>query len=410
MAALNQTKTFLFVALLLLGLLSACAAPAPDVAAVSDNLDPVNDLKPVKWWRGGPSFSDDTSIESLVVAGRGSLEYYEKQSPGRTYRFGRDVYTAGELKQFLVDFLTFAGKYPDAGERREYLKKNAKIYRGGGKRKKVLFTGYYEPVLEGSRLPGIQYSVPIFRLPGDLITVDLGEFEPRFKRRSLVGRYQDGTLVPYYTRHEIDRLEALSGRGYEIVWVRDPLEAFFLHIQGSGKILLPDGRVLNVHYAGNNGKPYRPIGRYLAEQEKIALEDISTDTIKKYMMNHPEDSEKIMDYNERYIFFAETKGGPLGSSGILLTPDRSMATDPAFYPPGALAYIETEVPVPMREGTPVTWEQANRFVFNQDAGGGVKGPGRADLFFGTGPLAGERAGEMKQGGKIYFLAPKKAKD
>jgi membrane-bound lytic murein transglycosylase A len=363
----------------------------------------------VGWW-GGPSFTDDLSVESLIVAGRGSLEYYARQPEGKTYRFGLDIYSVKEMKQFLADFLSFAGKFPNAREQKKYLKKNARLYQGGGKKGKTLFTGYYEPVLDGSRLPGIHYTVPIFGLPEDIITVDLGVFDSRLKGRRLVGRYKDGTLVPYYTRHEIDRLGLLSGRGYEIAWVRDPLEAFFLQIQGSGKILLPDGTVLNVHYAGNNGKPYRAIGPILAEQEKIDSENISMKSIKQYMRSNPEEIDNIMDYNERYVFFEEAQGGALGSSGVLLTPERSIATDPAYYPPGALAYIETEVPVPMDGETKVMWEKGDRFVFNQDAGGGIKGPGLADLFFGTGPLAGERAGEMKQGGKIFFLAPKKAKE
>jgi membrane-bound lytic murein transglycosylase A len=407
MAVLNRAKTGWFSALLVILLAAGCAARAADVAVQAPaGQEPANDLKRVVWWRV-PSFSDDLSLESLIVACRASVDYYAAQPQGKTFRFGEDLFTAMEMRRFLETFLVFAAQHPDAGERRDYLKKNARIYRGGGHRKKTLFTGYYEPVLEGSRLPGVSYTVPVFGVPADLITVDLEAFDPGLKGRKLVGRYQGGRLVPYYTRHEIDRLDSLSGKGYEIAWVRDPVEAFFLQIQGSGKIFLPDGSVLNVHYAGNNGKPYRAIGAVLVEQGKISKEDVSMDTIKTYLNDHPEEAENIIDLNERYIFFREGPGGAKGGAGVLLTPERSLATDPACYPMGALAYIETETPVPAGGGKPVEWERARRFVLNQDAGAGVKGPGRADLYFGTGPLAGDRAGWMKRSGRVYFLAPKK---
>jgi len=406
----NRNKALLFGLLLSLAFLAACAAPASDLAEGSGRIDPANDLRRVKawpfFWRG-PEFSDDLSLESLVASCQESVDYYGKQPEDRMYRFGRDLYSAQEMKQFLVDFVIFMAKYPDAAQRRSYLKKNANIYRGGSRWGKVLFTGYYEPVLEGSRLPGVLCGVPIFGVPADLITVDLGAFDPRLRGQHLVGRYVDGTLVPYYTRHEIDRMESISGRGYELAWVRDPLEAFFLQIQGSGKILLPDGSVLNLGYAKNNGRPYRPIGRFLVEQKKVEMEDLSAEKIKQYIREHPGEMEQILDYNERYVFFRETTGGPLGSTGAVLTPERSMATDPSFYPPGALAYIETRVPGPVVDGVPGPWERVDRFVLNQDRGGGVQGPQRADLYFGTGPLAGLRAGEMRERGEVFFLAPKK---
>ena len=271
----------------------------------------------------------------------------------------------------------------------------------------MLFTGYYEPLLDGARRPGAGYGVPIFGLPADMITVDLGSFDLRLKGRRIVGRYEEGKLVPYYTRHEIDRLGVLGGKGHEIAWVLDPVEAFFLHIQGSGRILLPDGAVMNVQYAGNNGKPYRAIGRLLVEQGRMALEDVTARNIITYLNKYPEQSEDIMDYNERYIFFREAESGPFGSIGVKLTPERSMATDAAWYPPGALAYMVTEVPSPAQDREGMVWKRTGRFVYNQDTGGGVTGPGRVDLFFGTGSPAGHLAGEMKQAGRVYFLAPRK---
>jgi len=401
------TRTVVVGGLGLLLFVCGCAARGADVAPAIQGPNPVGHMKRVPGWWRTPAFADDLSLESLLVAGRASLEYYERQPAGKTFRFGRDEYSVEDLKRFLADFLAFSEQVHDAGLRRDYLKKNARVYRGGGKGREMLFTGYFEPVLEGSRLPGIRYTVPIFGVPGDMITVDLEAFDPQWKGRRLVGRYLEGTLVPYYTRREIDRLQVLSGKGYEIAWVRDPVEAFFLHVQGSGKILLPDGALLNVQYAGNNGRPYRSIGRFLAEQEMIALEDITARKIINYLRETVEEAETVMDYNERYVFFAEKMTGPMGSLAVLLTPERSMATDPNAYPRGALAYVETEVPSVGGDGVSTVWKPAARFVFNQDEGNGVTGPGRGDLFFGTGPRAGELAGEMKRAGKIYFLAPKK---
>lgn len=387
---------------------SSCAAPGGEVNESSGLVvTPENDLKKVSRWNT-PEFTDDLPLAGIYESVRGSIEYYSRQSPERTYRFGKEIFTASELKTSLEEFLGLMEGTQDEKERRNLLRKMFTVYRGGGKGNKVIFTGYYEPVLYGSRLPGIDYTVPLFGIPNDLIKVDLARFLSDLKGRRLTGRYQNGTLVPYYSRYEIDRLGILSGRGYELAWVQDPVDAYFLQIQGSGRIILPDGNILYVHYAGNNGLPYRSIGKRLMEIGKIPDEEMSMRTLKEYLAKHPEEMERTLDYNERYIFFEDVPLGPLGSTGVLLTPERSMATDPGFYPPGALAYVETEVPILGEDGKPREWKKIRRFVLNQDAGGAIRGPERADLFFGTGDKAGQIAGWMKQAGRLYFLAPKRA--
>ena len=146
-------------------------------------------------------------------------------------------------------------------------------------------------------------------------------------------------------------MDALAGRGYELAWLKDPVEAFFLQIQGSGKIVLPDGSVMSLSYAGNNGRPYRSVGRLLVETGKIPAEDLSADAIRMYLKDNPQEVSRVLDYNERYIFFEEgPAGGPTGSLGVVLTPERSVATDAACYPKGAMAYLETEVPEPGEDG------------------------------------------------------------
>jgi membrane-bound lytic murein transglycosylase A len=212
-------------------------------------------------------------------------------------------------------------------------------------------------------------------------------------------------LVPYYSRQEIDRLGLLEGRSLEIAWVADPVEAFFLHIQGSGKILLPDGGYLRVHYAVSNGRPYRSVGRLLVDTGRISRGQASASSIMDYLKAHPEGRDPLMDYNERYVFFEETKEGPLGNLNILLTPGRSLATDQRLYPPGVLAYVETEVPVVDSNGRFVEWRSMGRFMVNQDTGAAILGPNRADIYWGSGESAGRQAGFMHSQGRLYFLAP-----
>jgi len=353
-----------------------------------------------------PDLSDDLPLEGLLEAVRGSMEFYEGQDRNLAYRFGKDLYKASELKTSLQNFITLMEQTGYQDERRKLIKDRFHLYRAGDKQKKVLFTGYFEPVLYGSRLPGIDSMVPVYGVPSDLITVDLSKFMPEEKGKRLIGRYQGGTLVPYYTRYEIDRLGILSGRGYEIAWVQDPVEAFFLQVQGSGKIIFPDGSVVHVHYAANNGRPYRSIGELLTRTGKIPGEQMSMHALKAYLKAHPEELERTLDYNQRYVFFEEVPTGPLGSTGVPLTPERSLATDPKVYPPGALVYVETEVPVLGDDGMPARWQRIQRFVLNQDAGGAIRGPGRADLFWGSGETAGQVAGWMNRAGNMYFLAPK----
>ncbi len=358
---------------------------------------------------GLPSFSDDLSPAGLEEAVRKSLEYYAGLDPDSPVDFGKDRYRVKDLQRSLQDFLGWVRGGLGSAEKKKAIRKAFRIYQGGGSKGEVLFTGYYEPSLPGCRLPGLECMVPIYGVPRDLVTVDLGLFRRDLKGMRIVGRYRGGRLVPYYSRHEIDRLGVLKGKGYEIAWVRDPVEAFFLHVQGSGRILLPDGEVLHVHYAASNGRPYRGIGNLLVRAGKIRKEEKSLWALKRYLKSRPGERDRLMDYNESYVFFEVVSDGPIGSLGVRLTPGRSLALDPAYYPRGALAYIETEVPVLGDDDRPVSWKRVGRFVLVQDAGGAIKGPARADLFWGHGDKAGAEAGWMNRPGKLYFLAPKEAR-
>jgi membrane-bound lytic murein transglycosylase A len=212
------------------------------------------------------------------------------------------------------------------------------------------------------------------------------------KNETKISRMKNGEAVPYYTRREIDVEGVLKGRGLELAWVADPVELFTLHIQGSGKIKLEDGRILTVSYAQNNGRPFRII---------------TYRTVKNFLKSKKEQELfEILSYNERYIFFRFVDKEPLGSLGQPVTPDRSIATDPDYFPQGALALIRLRKPVFDAEGNIKERVPFSRFVLNQDKGSAIKGPGRVDLFCGFGANAQSTAGSLKEKGELYFLIKK----
>ena len=263
-----------------------------------------------------------------------------------------------------------------------------------------LVTGYYEPELRGSRMRGERFRVPLYRLPPDVVNVDLGQFRPSLKGERIAGRVERGRLVPYAERGEIDT-GALAGRDLEIVWVDDPIDAFFLHIQGSGRVVLDDGSVMRVGYAGSNGHVYTAIGRELAKDGAMVTEDVTMQSIRAWLAAHPGEAEAMMARNESYVFFRPLPGdGPVGAQNVVLEPGRSIAVDPKFIPLGAPVFVATVDPLdPSRP--------LRRLAVAQDTGGAIRGPVRADLFWGHGAEAAERAGKMKGRGALYLLLPKK---
>ncbi|MGZ9033440.1 MAG: murein transglycosylase A, partial [Rhodospirillales bacterium] len=261
-----------------------------------------------------------------------------------------------------------------------------------------LFTGYYEPELRGSTHRGGPFQVPIHRLPDNLVSIDLGAFRPDWQDQQLIGQVAGQKVVPVPARADIDR-GALAGRDLELFWVDSVVDAFFLHIQGSGRVLLEGGRVVRVGFAGKNGRPYYAIGRELIRRGAIPEEQMSMQANRAWLAGHPDEAAAVMAMNPSYVFFREIDGpGPIGAQSIVLTPGRSLAIDPAFIALGVPLWLETEEPLskaPLR-----------RLVVAQDTGGAIKGPVRGDLFWGSGAAAGERAGAMKAEGRYYLLIPK----
>jgi membrane-bound lytic murein transglycosylase A len=262
-----------------------------------------------------------------------------------------------------------------------------------------LITGYYEPLLKGSRKASARYRYPVHGVPGDLVVVDLPELDSEQKPLKLRGRREGQRIVPYYRRAEIENGKAqLKGR--EIVWVDDAIELFFLHVQGSGRVRLDSGQIMRVGYAEHNGHPYRSIGKRLVERGELALEQASMQGIKVWARSHPGKVKELLNYNERYVFFRELprdSAGPMGSLNVPLTPGRSLAIDPSVIPMGAPVYLSTT--------WPASDQPLNRLMLAQDAGGAIKGALRADFFWGFGEEAGTHAGRMKQSGRLWVLMP-----
>ena len=271
-----------------------------------------------------------------------------------------------------------------------------------------LITGYYEPLLKGSRARVGPYQIPLYRTPKDLINVDLSAIYPEIKSLRLRGRLEGNRVVPYPTRADIERKGLLAGD--ELLWVDDPVEAFFLQVQGSGRVQLPTGETIRVGYAEQNGYPYRSIGRYLIDKGELKPNDASMQGIKAWVAANPHRRDEVLHQNPSVVFFREITAlpnaqGPLGSMGLPLTAGRSLAIDPRFVTPGSLIYLSTRVPKP---GAPPKDPGLSfqRLMIAQDTGSAVLGAHRGDIFFGTGSEAGEVAGRMLADGRMFVLLPK----
>jgi membrane-bound lytic murein transglycosylase A len=344
-----------------------------------------------------PPFVDDLDRASLKAAVTQSLTALQKKEPAEALAFGAEHLSVDRIRQSLSAFLALL---ESSKELRSAVISNFDVYRVTVP---VLFTGYHEPLLNGSRVRTHRYRYPLYRRPDDLVEVDPSLFFPERTGEKLYGRVVNGKLFPYFSRAEIDQQGALADKQQELVWVDDSIARFFLHIQGSGQIALPDGSRLRIGYAASNGRPYRSVGKFLLDQGKLSSGQTSAPAIRRYLAAHPAEQDEIFAHNQRYIFFQPTPNGPRGSLGVPLTPGRSLATDPNHYPIGALGFIRTMRPVvsPVEQ---ISWQEVSRFVLLQDSGAAITGFARADLFWGGG--ADIEAGYMAQEGELYLLVKK----
>lgn len=263
-----------------------------------------------------------------------------------------------------------------------------------------LITGYYEPILKGSRQKARGFAHPVFGPPEDMIVVELAELYPELKHLRLRGRLEGRKLVPYYSRAEWTPQE--SKRSPEaLLWIDDPIDLFFMQIQGSGQVQLADGSRVRLNYADQNGHPYRSIGRWLIERGELKAEQASMQGIKAWARANPARLAELLNANPSLVFFRELPvegSGPQGAMGLALTPERSLAVDPRHVPLGAPIWLATTRP---------NSEQAlTRLMLGQDTGGAIRGVVRADFYWGSGAEAGSQAGKMRQQGRMWVLMPK----
>ncbi len=353
-------------------------------------------------------FRDDMDHESLTLALRRNIEYLDRLDPKTVFYYGPNDFTIQQVRESQEILLDLLSKGLDAGRLSREIRKKFRVYRATGRvgDRRVLFTGYYEPVYEGSLAPDETFKYPLYRPPDDLIRIDLSLFSEKFKGENIVARIEGKKVLPYYSRYQIEAERALEGKGLEIAWLKDPLDVAFLHIQGSGRLRLPDGKDLLVHYQASNGRPYRSIGRYMIEKGFLAREEMSMQAIRKYLTENREVLDEVLNHNPSYVFFQQVENGPLGSLGVLLTPGRSVALDSKIFPRGALGFISCQKPLVNDQGVIIGWTKFSRFVLNQDSGGAIKGAGRADIFWGSGPYAELTAGHLQHEGDLYILIKK----
>lgn len=294
-----------------------------------------------------------------------------------------------------------AAPRPDRERARRFFELNFQPYqlRQSDGTAEGLATGYYEPLLRGSRKPTARYRFPVYGTPDDLISIDLPAFRIEARESRLRARLDGKRVVPYFDRAQIEAGAApLHGR--EIAWVDDPVELFFLQIQGSGRLDLDAGGVMRVGFADHNGHPYRSIGRLLIERGELPAERASMQGIKAWARQNPEKLREVLDYNPRYIFFRELPAGlsgPLGALGVPLTARRSIAVDPRFVPLGAPVFLATT--------WPLSSKPLQQLMLAQDTGSAIRGAVRADFFWGYGDEAGREAGRMKQSLRMWVLLP-----
>lgn len=370
------------VALIALFLLGACnVVPTPRVVQEKPEVA-VPALKPVDWNALAGWTDDDIRpaldvfLQSCAVL-RNRLPWQETCTQASAMQ-GRDVET---LRRFFESrFVPHQITNPDGSD-------------------EGLITGYYEPLLKGSRKPGGRYRHPLYATPDELLVVDLSTVYPELKNMRLRGRLEGRKVVPYYSRSQIVS-DPRRLQGNELLWVDDEVELFFLQVQGSGRVKLENGEIVRVGYSEQNGHPYRSIGRLLVERGELSLDKASMQGIKAWGEKNPRKLGELLGQNSSFVFFRELPAampGPVGSLGVPLTAGRSLAIDPRVVPQGAPVFLATT--------WPNTDKELRRLMVAQDTGGAIKGNVRADFFWGFGPEAAEQAGKMRQRGRMWVLLP-----
>ncbi|STX47264.1 Membrane-bound lytic murein transglycosylase [Legionella hackeliae] len=267
-----------------------------------------------------------------------------------------------------------------------------------------LFTGYYMPSLHGSKTKTKKYNIPIYGVPSDLVTIDLSQFDPMLKHRKLVGRVAGHKIVPYYTRAEINK-GLIKKKAKVLVWIDNPIDRVFLEIQGSGTVELPDGEQIYLGYAAQNGAPYTAIAKILIDKGVMTKHNASMQAIKRYLMAHPKEMNKVLNQNKSFVFFEPlSRNAAYGTQGVALTPGYSLAIDLKWIPMGTPLWLTTTRPDKHSDDQ----KPFQRLMIAQDTGGAIRGLVRGDVFWGAGKRATYIAGHMKNGGHYWLLLPQNA--
>ncbi|MBI3769635.1 MAG: murein transglycosylase A [Deltaproteobacteria bacterium] len=345
-----------------------------------------------------PPLLDDGDPATLAAAIRTSLEFYARLPPERLLAIGSERIPVARMHEALAALARFVDTRPSADALAHELDRRFRVY---GAPAGVLYTGYYLPLVEAREVRDERFRFAVLGRPADLVTVSLADFggQPT-AGATLVGRVDRGRLVPYAARAEIEASGAPNAP--VLAWVDDPVALFFLQIQGTGWLAFADGSRRLVGFGASNGQPYVSIGKLLVAEGKLAAEEASMAGIRRWVAAHPEERDRVLYANPRYVFFRPLAEKPLGSLGIAVTGGRTIATDPAVYPPGVLGFAY----IPAKAGVAAADEKLSRLVLNQDAGMAIRGPGRVDVFFGDGAEAEARAGRLRASGDLYVLAPR----
>lgn len=377
--------------------------------AKEKKVEPLDTQPPLKSIADLKGFADDMDPASLGRAIDNQLAVMFEQDPASPVRLGDFTLTRGRLVETLEAFQKLLQKNLPQEEFNKKVSEEFLLYRvGKGKNKKVLFTGYYRPVIAASPTPSPRYRFPLYQMPsegfqsvqkqGGIRLVGSNSGIKQIRQRTKNWRN--------LTREEIDRQGALSHQGLEVAWLEDEMERYFLHIQGSGVLEFPDGTRQGVRYQGSNRYSYNSIGKKMIRDGVITTSQGSMQEIKKYFARNPQDTTKYLSQNKRYIFFSLSDEGAIGSGGGELVGGRSIATDKSIYPAGGLVFVKVRQPVLDANNKIKSWKPISRFVIDQDTGSAIRGKARADLYFGTGDEAGAKAGHYHEKGEVYYLIKK----
>ncbi len=361
-------------------------------------------------WSSLSIFESPEKIGTLKTSIESNLKWLARKKEDSIFKLKDISFTT---KDFICTSNNLINNIKNDQEIKSVLEKYFDLYKVEiDNRKKVIFTGYYIPYSEASATKNSQFNVPVYKTPTDLITVNLGDFNLDYKGKVIRGRLEKNRLVPYWSRAEITNGKKLNRKGLEIAWVKNKTDLFFIEIQGSGLLSYPDGTKKFIHYAAQNGREYKAIGSLLLREGSLQKNDISMQSIRSWLKMNPEKEQRILNFNESFVFFNLENEGPFGNINVKLTPERSIAADQRVFPAGTLTLLNFEMPdLPAMNKSILSKQEDKKKIFSQlaivqDTGGAIKGPGRIDVFWGEGKSAGEIAGVTNQAGSIYLLVPK----